>query len=198
MPYAQVVLRGRAPSGAMLNVLHYEVPEFSAGSVQEAVDQIGASWIANCASVHSLSFDMEDIYFTPEIENGIGLAYTPASWPTSGTNADDEFFPQAAMLVRKVNTNGSRPRYGRAYIGGLSTENLGSSGVWNTVARDAVRAFWEDILDIDLPVSGGSWSMVIKAANPDAPNTNAYANVNAIEVPSIGAVQRRRRYGSGS
>lgn len=81
--------------------------------------------------------------------------------------------------------------------GGISVAFTTANDLWETQAEDDVRDYANDIREIN--VAGPAiLRMVIKAANPTAPNTQPYSAVATYQIEPRPRVQRSRLAGTGS
>lgn len=194
----EVVLMGRADSGDILNVLHYDISLQDATVLQEMTDFIAAAFITHCQDRFVPDFQLRRVRFRPDSPGAVGVEYTPTAGPINGTATGGEYAGQLAALIRKHNDDGDRPAIGRAYVGGLATGQLTGEGLWEQNLINSLIDFWEAIRDINLVVSGETAQMLIKASNPTAPNTSAYVDVDRITGGVNPVTQKSRKRGVGS
>lgn len=173
------------------NVLHYSWPDNQPIDFQIAADIIGADYLNLAAVVIAPNVTFDSVTFRPDLVGSVGQTYFPAAAPVPGASADNQYAKVLSCLVRKQSTSLVRPVQGRIYQVGVTSEGLNGSGEFNATVRDALDLFWTDMLLIAAG-GGDSLSMVIKASNPTAPNTQAYTNVTSVSAIRNPATQRRR------
>lgn len=193
----EVVIEGRQGTNDMLNVIHYqssgvEPPDFDAaatvirGHLEDHLQgDCGnrVTWIG--------------ITVREDIEGGVGTFFPFGAGTLTGSRSTPDHADILAMLVRKNTGSLVKPTKGWAKQGGLSADTLDPGGTWSTAVQGDVKDFWEDIRILNL-TGPTTLTMVVKARNPSAPNTQAYTPVNAITVAQTPGSQDTRFPSSGS
>lgn len=196
MTVYEVAFRFQAESNQFYNVVHYDITGDEPLDLQDLTDEIVSSWATNCASVIAPAVSFEDITYRLDIDGSIGATFTPTGNAEPGTATDNQWAGQMAMLVRKKTNGLVRPNLGRAFVVGITSEGLGSDGFWTGTVKTAVEAFWDNIILV--PFAGnGQAEMLLKASNPEAPNTNAYNSVAECTALRNPSALQSRKLGSG-
>lgn len=193
----EIVIEGRQGSADMLNVLHYqssgvEPPDFAAA----------ATVIKGHLGDHLTTYAVPAVTWVgitvrEDIPGSVGTFIPFPTGTLVGTNADADAVAQVAVFVRKRSQGLIRPTLGWAFQGGITVHGTNASFNWDTAILDAVEAYWEDIRIMTI-AGPTTLTMVIKARNPTAPNTQAYSPVNAVEAAVSPRVLKGRRIGAGS
>lgn len=197
MAIYEIVLNALQQNNAMLSVLHYDV---TGGDPPDWEDMAQSIYVH--LQTHLLPFVVSGVVFTgitvrPDIEGSVGVTIDFPDGSLVGGDSDDGAASQTAMLVKKNTLQLTRPTQGRIFQGGISSQYIGVNGLWQTAARTAVNDFWDAMQDFGFEGPSNA-AMVVKAANPTAPNTNAYNYVQQIVTSGVPVVQRRRKIGAGS
>jgi hypothetical protein len=132
-----------------------------------------------------------------DIVGGVGTFIPFPTGTLAGSVAATDQINQVAMQVNKLSGGLINPTKGWFFQGGLNAGLATAGSVWEAGAVTAVEAFAEDIRVLNI-VGPTTLTMVIKARNPTAPNTQAYSVVNTLDAVTIPKVLRGRRAGSGS
>lgn len=198
MTYFEAVLNFSTPTGDMKNVLHFNLSSTDSEDIQEATNTIMGQWNIIAADNFSGACTFESITWREDTPGAVGVEYSDPSGPYSGTFADGDYAPNAAMLVRKYHDSGSRPSRGRMYVGGLTAEALEATGRWNNTNVSDVVSWVELIRSFTVGGGANTVDMVIKATNPTKPNTQPYTIVNRVTGETRVKSQKRRLEGVGS
>lgn len=197
MAVYEVVLQGKQGVDDMLNVFHYEVPDGLTPDWQAGADE----WRAHIANYLQILSNPNVVYsgITVRLDSPgqVGVFYAFTSGDVTGTAAADDALREAAILVHKRNTSGTRPALGWFFQGGISVNATQGNGAWEGSATSDVELYADDIRILGAVATGGA-QMVIKARNPTAPNTVPYAAVDAVRAVSTPRTVRSRRGSVGS
>lgn len=179
------------------NVVHYDITGDDPLDLQDLTDEIVSQWNTDMGSVVAPAISFDDITYRLDIEGSIGQTVVPTGGAVSGSAGDDQFAGQIAVLVRKKTNGFVRPVLGRAFAVGITSNGLNSFGEWTNGVLTAVEAFWDNIILV--PFAGnGQAEMLLKAGNPEAPNTNAYNSVAECEAVGIPSALQSRKKGRGA
>ena len=196
MAMYEVVLRYSSPSGAMLNVLHYNITGTAPLDFQSLTDTIGVIFTTQLAPSVCGTISYLGTTIREDTPGSVSADFDDVNGPRPGAAPTSHYAGPLAMLVRKRSGNLVRPAQGWAFQGGLTSESLGSDGKWTTPIADDVRDFWEDLLEVNFDGSGNA-EMQIKATNPTAPNTVAYNPATLIAISRIPTTMKSRKEGTG-
>lgn len=196
MAFYEVVLNWDLDGELVQNVLHYDISAVTPLDLQGYVDVIQAELIIHMADILVPSIQFESVTFREDVDGGVGVTITPTTGSTPGTDPNDNYAGQLALIVRKEALSTIRPNLGRIYFGGCTSFGLAQNGRWDTSLSSAAEDFAEAIRGVESG-EGGVMDMVIKASNPTAPNTVAYNPVLAMTGLGVPGTQRRRRQGVG-
>lgn len=193
----EIVLEGRQGVNDMLNVFHYqssgvEPPDFAAAAT--VIRGHLADHIQNLCSAHVTWLG---ITVREDVPGGVGVFYPFAAGTLVGDNSDGDQVNQVAVLVNKLSNGLVRPTKGWFFQGGISVRNTTAFSGWEAAALAAVEAYAEDIRVLNI-AGPTTLTMVIKARNPSAPNTQAYSVVNLMDAQIIPTTLRNRKSGLGS
>jgi len=193
----EFVLEGRQGGSDMLTVLHYissgvEPPDFSAAaSVVKA--HLGDHIAALCAPrVTWLGITVRE-----DIPGGVGTFIPFPTGTLAGAQSAPDHMDVAVALVRKVTGSLVRPTQGWIMQGGIAVTRLDANGAWESATMTGIDDFWTDMLVLNI-AGPTTLTMVVKARNPTAPNTQAYTVVNTITVAPAPRALRTRMAGQGS
>lgn len=193
----EIVLNGNLNQQQLLTVLHYDIEGASPLNFQALADAIRVHIVTHLQAWLVPTAFYSSITVRRDIPGTVGVRYAFTLGNVVGSDANTDSFNQMAMLVRKQCNSTVRPNIGRVYQGGLTSEGTDGNGLWQLDVRTAVAAFWSAMLTI--PFAGPSTAqMVIKASDPNKPNTVPYNTVTTINAQSNPVTQRRRRIGSGT
>jgi len=197
MAFWEIVLEGRQAGKDMLNVIHYESsgvepPDFAAAAVV-----VRGHIVDHLQALCGTRVSWKGITVREDIEGGVGTYYPFLAGDVTGNTASPEQADILTMLVRKITGSLVKPTLGWAQQGGITADGLEADNSWDTTVIDEVEAFWEDIRVLN--ISGPSTlTMVVKARNPTAPNTQPYTVVNSISAAYSPRTLRSRFPASGS
>ena len=187
----EIVVEGRQGANDMLTVLHYqssgvEPPDFSAAATVFA-GHITDHLVPICGPrVTWLGLTVRE-----DIVGGVGVFVPFGGGMLTGVNADGDHADVVTMLVRKQSGGLIRPTHGWFQQGGISMNATQADGSWVASVMDEVEAYAEDIRVLNI-AGPSTLTMVIKARNPTAPNTQAYSVVNSFTAHNRPRTQRSR------
>lgn len=193
----EVVLNGVLNAQQVLTVLHYDVDGGDPINFQAMADAIRVHLVDNLQAWLVPTMSYTGITIREDIPGTVGVTYAFTLGTLTGSDANVDSFNQLAMLVRKNCNSTVRPNRGRVFQGGLTSEGTDGNGLWQTDMRNAVNAFWSDMISISF-AGPATAQMVVKASNPTAPNTVPYNPVTTVGTISNPTTQRRRRISVGS
>lgn len=181
MAFYEVVIEGRQGGNDMLNVLHYESSGVEPPDFDLAATVIRGHLEDHMQSLCGARVTWLGITVRQDIPGGVGTFYPFGAGVLTGNATNQEQADILTMLVRKVTGSLIKPTLGWAQQGGITTDALEANSVWDTTVQDEVKAYWEDIRVINI-TGPSTLTMVIKARNPEAPNTQPYTPVNSISI----------------
>lgn len=193
----EVVIEGRQGNKDMLNVFHYQSSGVEPPDFDAAATVIRGHLSDHLAPICGSRVTWEGITVREDVAGGVGTFYPFSAGTLTGTQANPDQIDVVAMLVRKVTGSLVKPTQGWFMQGGITVQGVGNDNAWGSTVLTAVEDYAEDIriLNISGPTT---LTMVIKARNPSAPNTQAYTAVNAFTAASQPKTQRTRFAGQGS
>ena len=181
----------------MLNVLHYQSSGVEPPDFGDAAVVIRGHLIDHMQSLCGTRVSWVGITVREDIPGGVGTFYPFLAGTVGGTAVNEEQADMLTMLVRKITGSLVKPTLGWIQQGGITADALEANSTWDESVRDEVEAFWEDVREIN--ISGPSTlNMVVKARNPEAPNTQPYTVVNSISTGSAPRALNSRFTGRGS
>jgi hypothetical protein len=193
----QVVIEGRFRGEDCLNVLYYQSSGVEPPDFQDMADQMRALINGNIVEFAGGEMVWVGLTYRQDIPGSVGV-FVPFSLGTlNGTNATASQMAQASVLVRKRSNAQVRPVVGWAFQGGIVVDGLSALGSWESNIQAAVLNLWEamQVYTLDGPTT---MTMVLKASNPTAPNTQPYTVVDTITVAGNPSALDGRRLGIGS
>ena len=193
----EIVLNGVLNSQQLLTVLHYDIEGGDPINFQALADAIRVHLVDNLQAWLVPTCSYTGITVRQDIPGTVGVTYSFTLGTLVGSDANTDSFNQMAMLVRKNCNSTVRPNRGRVYQGGLTSEGTDGQGLWQTDVRNAVTAFWTDMLTIAF-AGPATAQLVVKASKPEKPNTVPYNTVTTIGALGNPVTQRRRRIGVGA
>lgn len=197
MAFWEIVIEGRQGNNDMLTVLHYqssgvEPPDFSA-----AATVIRGHLADHIAPLCAARVSWVGITVREDIVGGVGTFIPFPAGTLVGTDANGDQADVLAMNVRKLTGGLVRPTYGWVQQGGITAHGLTAGSLWEPTIQDEVEAYLADIRVLNI-VGPSTLTMVIKASNPTAPNTQPYSVVNSFQATEQPRTQRSRLGGRGS
>lgn len=197
MSFWEIVIEGRQGTSDMLTVLHYESSGVEPPDFDAAATIIRGHLEDHLQTLCGPRVSWEGITAREDILGSVGVFYPFSAGTLTGTNGDDDQVDVVTMLVRKQSQGLVRPTHGWFQQGGITTRTVGANNTWDALARDAVEAYAEDIRVLNI-VGPTTLTMLIKASNPTAPNTQPYSVVNTLTTDETPRTQRTRLRGVGS
>lgn len=184
-------------AGQIFNtVLHYGSSSDVTPDFQNITDQIFDAMVSDYTDRLVNDINADRMSWREDIPGGVGQVVFPNSGLKVGTNSGSNAMGQAAMIVRKLGSGFIRPNKGRIYQPGVASAFLTDAGLWSATAGNAVESYWETVRELT-DGNATTVTMLIKASNPTAPNTQPYTEVTALQFIGNPGTQRRRRIGSG-
>lgn len=193
----EIVLNATLNSQQLLTVLHYDIDGGDPINFQALADAIRVHLVDNLQTWLVPTCTYTGITIREDIPGTVGVTYPFTLGNLVGSDANTDSFNQMAMLVRKNCNSTVRPNRGRVFQGGLTSEGTDGNGLWQTDVRNAVAAFWSDMITIAF-AGPATAQLVVKASKPTAPNTVPYNPVTTVGTISNPTTQRRRRIGVGA
>ena len=197
MAFYEVVLNWISVAGEFKTVLHYETDAVHGTDMEAMVDLVAVAWSTNLQARTAPAQQFQSVTVREDSPGAVGVEYPVPLGPLPGTNGDNDFGGQLAVMVRKRNISGNRPAQGRMYIPGITAGGLTENSTWQNDVVAACEAFAEDIRDFQAPLAGPLWVMQIKASDPSKPNTVPYASVDLVEGANQLVTLDRRKRGVG-
>jgi hypothetical protein len=178
-------------------VIHYSDDAGGDVDYQGATDEVYDAWVAIAGAPFVNDLVWQGIRWRQDIPGGVGNMYIPTLGTIAGASGASNAVAQTAAIVRKLGVGSVRPVKGRIYQPGIPGAGIEDSGLIAGATANPIETWWEAVMSI-ADGSGATLTMVIKASNPTAPNTQAYTVVGGLQVVGNPGTQRRRRLGSGS
>lgn len=197
MPQYQVVLNGALGTADMLNVLYYQSSGVEPPDWQQVADIIGGNISTHLLSVCGNHASWRGITVREDIPGSVGIDYNFTGGALVGSNSTSSMLNQLAVLVRKFTSGIVRPTRGWAFQGGPIAEGLNNASEWSSGTTDAVQDFWNTLKTITT-TDPTTLTMVLKATNPTAPNTNPYNIVQTVQCALVPRTLDGRRIDIGS
>ena len=193
----EVVIEGRQGQNDMLNVFHYQSSGVEPPDWDAAATVIRGHLADHIAPLANPTVTWLGITVREDIPGGVGTFFGFGAGTLAGTQGAGDQLNVLAALIRKHSGGLVKPTLGWWFQGGITAGGLNNVGVWESGPQTALEDYAEDIriLNISGPTT---LTMVIKARNPTAPNTQAYSTVNAVSVAATPRTMRSRFPGSGS
>jgi len=174
----ELVLEGRQEDKDMLTVLHYQSSGVEPPDFSSAATVIRGHLVDHMQALVGARVSWVGITVREDIPGGVGVFIPFGGGTVVGNTATPEQADVLTMIVRKITGSLVKPTLGWILQGGITTDALESNGSWDDTVRDEVEAFWEDVRVLNI-AGPSTLTMVIKARNPSAPNTQAYTVVNS-------------------
>lgn len=197
MAFYELVIEGRQGTQDMLTVLHYQSSGVEPPNFGAAATVIRGHLADHMAAFCGPHVTWVGITVREDIPGGVGTFIPFAGGTLAGTVAGGDQINQVAVLVHKLSDGLVRPTKGWFFQGGIDTVGASAGSIWEAGLLTGVEAYAEDIRILNI-AGPTTLTMVIKARNPTAPNTQPYSVVNAVDATNIPRVLRNRRAGAGS
>lgn len=193
----EIVVEGRQGEDDMLNVFHYEV----LGAVEPDFTLVAADFRGHLQDhIAPLANPTTSWVGITVREDAPGAVGTFVAFPGGilvGTQPAGDQMNVSAALIKKFSGGLIRPTQGWWFQGGITVGGLSPTGTWEAGPSAALAAYAEAIREISI-AGPATLSMVIKARNPTAPNTQPYSTVATVAVAGRPRTLRSRFTGRGS
>lgn len=193
----EVVINGKQGTNDMLNVFHYQSSGVEPPDWDAAATVIRGHLSDHIAPICGSRVTWEGITVREDIAGSVGTFYPFSAGTLTGTQATPDQIDAACMQVRKLTGSLVKPTSGWFMQGGITVQGVGNDNQWGSTVTTAVDDYATDIRILNI-AGPSTLTMVIKARNPLAPNTQAYTPVNDFQVVTGVKVQRSRLQGYGS
>lgn len=197
MAFWEVVIEGRQGSNDMLNVFHYQSSGVEPPDWDAAATVIRGHLEDHLAPIAGSRVTWEGITVREDIPGGVGVFYPFGAGTLTGTQATPDQIDVVTMLIRKHTGGLIKPTIGWFQQGGITVQGVGNDNQWGSTVTTAVLDYADDIKVLNI-VGPSTLTMVIKARNPTAPNTQPYSVVNSFSNAAAPRTQRSRLQGQGS
>jgi len=193
----EVVLEGKQGVNDMLNVFHYDDGGAGTPDFADIASAFFTAISTNLVTYAMPYVTWSGVTYREDVEGSVGVFQPFQTGSIEGGATDQSNITQLSMLMHKRTESLIRPSLGWFFQGGISAEYVDGVSSWDSAAKAAVEAYGEDIRVITLTTLA-TVNMVIKARNPDAPNTQAYTAVTSITADPTPRVLKGRRKLVGS
>ena len=197
MAVYEVVIEGRQGVDDMLTILHYQVQDGLTLDWQAGADEIRSHLANYIAPLCTPTITWVGIRVREDIAGSVGTLYTFTLGTLDGSNVEGDLVRQASVLAQKRSDGPVRPVLGWFFQGGITAHGTTGAGRWEPSISTDVLNYAEDIRVLG-GVATQDVTMVIKARNPTAPNTQPYTVVDRFTVSGIPRTVKSRREAVGS
>jgi len=111
------------------------------------------------------------------------------SWNLVGTGAGSALPPQVASTITEMTP--SRRNWGRLYLPGITTANVGTNGRWLTATVDAWAQAYEQMV---LALATAGFYVVVPTTTVSGQPARTLQVITGVQCDDVPDVQRRRRY----
>lgn len=191
MTVYEVTIIYDSPTGEQLNVCHWDFSSEEVADFQLFADIFRTDWLTTLAPVIAPSISLESLSIREDVPGSVAFPVAFTAGPATGASSDNQYAAIPAVNVQKLPNNLTKPRLGRVYQGGITSEGFLSNGNWSATITTACNDFWSDQILVTMDV-GKTATMVIKASDPTKPNTVPYNPVATIASKGKPTKQGRR------
>lgn len=193
MAIYEVALKWGDSDSKYYNVLHFDITGQDPINFADMANEIGTAFTTHLATNIVSAVTLEGMVVREDTPGSVGQEFDINE---AGTATNGDYAGALALQINKKTDGLVRPTRGWMFIPGVSATQLGTDGRWEGAVRTNAQLFVGDLLNFGFADAGNA-TMLIKANNPSAPNTNAYNEVLALGAAAVPKTLRSRQPGIG-